>query len=64
MVPAAKRTREQRNAEVRCWRQRDSLLLVPQPAPTLYFDAKKVVKKSSIGSLVATTCDQKKSWWM
>ena len=41
MVPVAERTREQRNAEVRYWRQRDSLHLVPQSAPTLYFDGTK-----------------------
>ena len=39
--PVAERTREQRNAEVRYWRQRDSLHLVPQSAPTLYFDGTK-----------------------
>jgi len=57
-VPVAERTREQRNAVVRYWRQRDSLHLGPQSAPTLYFEGKKVVKKSSIGSLVSTTFDQ------
>ena len=61
MVPVAERTREQRNAEARYWRQRDNLHLVPQSAPTLYFDGTKVVNKSSIGSLTATTCDQAKA---
>jgi len=40
-VPVAERTREQRNAVVRFWRQRDSLRLGPQSVPTLYFDGKK-----------------------
>ena len=60
-APVAERTREQRNAVVRYWRQRDSLHLGPPSAPTLYFDGKKVLKKSSIGSLVATTFDQAKA---
>ena len=60
-VPVAERTREQRNAVVRYWRQRDSLHLGPQSTPTLYFDGKKVVKKSSIASLVAKTFDQAKA---
>ena len=60
-VPVAERTLEQRNAVVRYWRQRDSLHLGPQSTPTLYFDAKKVVKKSSIASVVATTFDQAKA---
>ena len=51
-VSVAERTREQRNAVVRYRRQRDSLHLGPQSAPTLYFDGKKVVKKSSIGVLL------------
>ena len=59
-VPVAERTREQRNTVVRYWRQRDSLHLGPQSTPTLYFDGKKVVKKSSIASLVAKTFDQAK----
>ena len=46
---------------VRYWRQRDSLHLGPQSTPTLYFDGKKVVKKSSIASVVATTFDQAKA---
>ena len=54
-VPVAERTREQRNAVVRYWRQRGSLHLGPQSATTLYFDGKK------IGSLVATTFDQAKA---
>ena len=60
-VPVAESTREQRNAVVRYWRQRDSLHLGPQSTPTLYFDGKKVVKKSSIASVVATTFDQAKA---
>ena len=60
-VPVAERTREQRNAVVRYWRQRDSLHLGPQSTPTLYLDGKKVVKKSSIASAVATTFDQAKA---
>ena len=61
MAPVSERTREQRITEVRYWRQRDSLHLGPQSAPILYFDGKKVVKKSSIWSLVAKTCDQAKA---
>ena len=60
-VPVAERTCEQRNAVVRYWRQRDSLHLGPQSTPTLYFDGEKVVKKSSIASLVAKTFDQAKA---
>ena len=60
-VPVAERTREQTNAVVRFWRQRDTLHRGPQSTPTLYFGGKKVVKKSSIGSLVATLCDQVKA---
>ena len=59
-MPVAERTREQRNAVVRYWRQRDSLHFGPQSTPTLYFEGKKVVKKSSIASVVATTFDQAK----
>ena len=51
-VPVAERTREQ-EAVVLYLRQRDSLRLGPQSTPTLYFDGKKVVKKSSIASLAA-----------
>ena len=60
-VPVAERTREQRNAVVRYWRQRDRFHLGPQSTPTLYFDGKKVVKKSSIASLVAKTFDEAKA---
>ena len=60
-VPVAERICEQRNAVVRYWRQRDSLHLGPQSTPTLYFDGEKVVKKSSIASLVAKTFDQAKA---
>ena len=60
-VPVTERTREQRNAVVRYWRQRDSLHLGPQSTLTLYYDGKKVVKKSSIASLVAKTFDQGKA---
>ena len=41
--------------------QRDSLHFGPQSIPTLYFGGNKVVEKSSIGSLVATTFDQAKA---
>ena len=65
MIPVAERIGEQRNAVVRYWRQRDSLHLGPQPTLTLYFDGKKVVKKSSIRTLVGTTLYQlSKSWLM
>ena len=57
-VPVVERTHEQRNAVVHYWRQRDSLHLGPQSTPTLYLDGKKVVKKSSIASVLATTFDQ------
>ena len=57
-VPVAEHPRKQRNAVVHYWRQHDSLHLEPQSVPTLYLDGKKVVKKSSTGSLVATTFDQ------
>ena len=57
-MPVAERTREQRNAVVHYWRQWDSLHLGPQSTPTLYLDGKKVVKKSSIASVLATTFDQ------
>ena len=40
-VPVAERTREQRNAVVRYWRQRYSLHLGPHSTPTLYFDGRK-----------------------
>ena len=53
-VPVAERTCEQRNAVLCYWRQRDSLHLGPQSTPILYFDGKNEVKKSSMGSLVAT----------
>ena len=50
-VPVAERTREQKNAVVRYWRNRDRFHLVPQATPTLYFDDKKVVKESGrVGS--------------
>lgn len=43
-VPVAERTREQRNAVIRYWRNRDRFHLGPQATPTLYFDDEKVVK--------------------
>ena len=60
-MPVAERTHEQTNAVVRYWRQRDSLHFGPQSTQTLYFDGKKEVKKSSVGSLVATTFDHAKA---
>ena len=60
-VPVAERTREQKNAVVRYWRQRNRFHLGPQPTPTLYFDGRKVVRKTSIASLVAKTFDEAKS---
>ena len=60
-VSVAERTREQRNAVVRYWRQRDRFHLGPQSTPTLYFDGKKVLKKSSIASIVAKTFDEAKA---
>ena len=35
-VPVAERTREQKNAVVRYWRNRDRFHLGPQTTPTLY----------------------------
>ena len=60
-VPVAERTREQKNAVVRYWRNRDRFHLGPQATPTLYFDDKKVVKKSAISGLVSKTFDDAKS---
>ena len=60
-VPVAERTREQKNAVVRYWRQRNRFHLGPQATPTLYFDGRKVVRKTSIASLVAKTFDEAKS---
>ena len=51
-VPVAERTREQKNAVVRYWRQRNRFHLGPQPTSTLYFDGRKVVRKTSIASLL------------
>ena len=60
-LPVAERTREQKNAIVRYWRNRDRFHLGPQATPTLYFDDKKVVKKSAISGLVSKTFDGAKS---
>ena len=50
-VPVAECTREQKNAVVRYWRNRDRFHLGPQATQTLYFDDKKVVKESGrVGS--------------
>ena len=46
---------------MRYWRNRDRFHLGPQANPTLYFDDKKVVKKSSISGLVSKTFDDAKS---
>lgn len=43
-VPVAERTREQRNAVIRYWHNRDRFHLGPQATLTLYFDGEKVVK--------------------
>ena len=56
-MPVAERTREQKNAVVRYWRNRDRFHLGPQATPTLYFDDKTVVKKSAISGLVSKTFD-------
>ena len=60
-VPVAERTYEQKNAVVRYWRNHDRFHLGPQATPTLYFDDKKVVKKSAISGLVSKTFDDAKS---
>ena len=46
---------------MRYWRNRDRFHLGPQATPTLYFDDKKVVKKSAISGLVSKTFDDAKS---
>ena len=60
-VLVAERTREQKDAVVRYWRNRDRFHPGPQATPTLYFDDKKVVKKSAISGLVSRTFDDAKS---
>ena len=56
-APVTERTREQKNAVVRYWRNRDRFHLGPQATLTLHFDDKKVVKKSAISRLVSKTFD-------
>ena len=60
-VPVVERSREQKNAVVRFWRNRDRFHLGPETTPTLYFDGRKVVKTSSISVIVGKTFEQVKS---
>lgn len=60
-MPVAEGTREQKNAVMRYWRNRDRFHLGPQVTLTLYFDDKKVVKKSTISGLVSKLFDDAKS---
>lgn len=60
-VPVAERTREQKNAVVRFWRNRSRYHLGPQTTPTLYFDGRKVLKISSISNVVGKTFKEAKS---
>lgn len=60
-MPVAESTREQKNAVMRYWRNRDRFHLGPQVTLTLYFDDKKVVKKSTISGLVSKLFDDAKS---
>ena len=60
-VPVKQRSRIQRNAVVHFWRNRNRFHLGPQATPTLYFDGKKVVKKSSTASLLGETFHEAKS---
>lgn len=60
-VPVAERTREQKNAVVRFWRNRNRYHLGPQTTPTLYFDGRKVLKISSISNVVGKTFKEAKS---
>ena len=60
-IPANERTRSQKIAIVRFWRTKDLLTLGPEKSPTLYFDGRKVVKKSDVSRIVDKTFTETKS---
>lgn len=60
-VPVSQRTRSQKSAVVRFWRRKDLFSLGSEVSPTLYFNGRKVVKKSDVSRIVGKTFKETKS---
>ena len=60
-VPVAERTRSQKSAVVQFWRRKEMFTLGNEESPTLYFNGRKVVKKSEVSGVVAKTFKETKS---
>ena len=60
-VPVAERTRSQKSAVVQFWRRKELFTLGNEESPTLYFNGRKVVKKSEVSGVVAKTFKETKS---
>lgn len=60
-VPVAQRTRSQKSAVVQFWKRKELFTLGNEEIPTLYFNGRKVVKKSEVSGVVAKTFKETKS---
>ena len=60
-MPVAERTRSQKSAVVQFWRRTELFTLGNEESPTLYFNGRKVVKKSEVSGVVAKTFKETKS---
>ena len=54
-VPVPERTTSQKSAVVQFWRRKEPFTLGNEESPTLYFNGRKVVKKSEVSRVVAKT---------